>query len=331
MSKKDLHKALGPLAPLFEDPEILEIMVDGPNCVTIQKQGGMIEDTKVRFSSNEKLKSVIKAILEAVDVEMEDDKTVYDVRMSDNSRMMVVLSPVAINGHSVIFRKFMVRQITWEKLLEYKAITSEARDLIQSALNAEVNMLIAGGTASGKTTLANRVIELIPPERRIVAVEQTHELQFERPRAIFLEADDSLRAGMSDLLTAASKMRPDCLAVGELHGAEAMRVMQIFSNGHWGLTTIHADGVENALTRLEAMCLMANLGLGLDDIRAMIVSALKLIIYQECTVPNGKRKVTHISELRGLENGRYVLQPLMRYNPDTDQFEFTGIKPSWQS
>jgi pilus assembly protein CpaF len=115
-----------------------------------------------------------------------------------------------------------------------------------------------------------------------------------------------------------------------MNGAEAMRTMQIFANGHTGITTIHANSIENALTRLEAMCLMANLGLGLDDIREMIASALRLVLYQECLVPNGKRKVTQISELRGLENGRYVLQPLVRYNAESDKFEFTGAKPGWE-
>jgi pilus assembly protein CpaF len=329
MPKSDLTKALGPIAPLLDDPEVLEIMVDGPDHITFQKQGEKIQDAKAHFKSNNEVKDAIKAVLNSVGVMFEEDKAIYDARLSDNSRMLAVLSPAAVNGHSIVFRKFSARQVTWEKLLEYRAVTPEVRDLIQSALDAHVNILIAGGTASGKTTFANRIIELISPDERVVAVEQTHEFQFEHPRAVFLEADASLRAGMNDLLTAGSKMRGDWLVVGELLGAEALRAMQLFSNGHSGITTIHASSAENALTRLEAMCLMANLGLGLDDIREMIASALKLVLYQECLVRNGKRKVTQISELRGLENGRYILQPLMRYNPDTDQFEWTGIKPEW--
>ena len=280
--------------------------------------------------SNDEITELVEAVLNAVGIELEEDKTIYDVRLSDNSRMLAVLSPTSINGHSLIFRKWMTRQITWEKLLEYHSVSPEVLALIRSALKAQVNILVAGGTASGKTTLTNRIIELIPPEMRIVAVEQTHEFQFDHPRAVFLEADSGLHAGMNDLLTAASKMRPDCLVVGELLGAEAMRAMQIFSNGHWGITTIHATSAENALTRLEAMCLMANLGLGLEDIREMIVSALRLVIYQECLTPNGKRKITKMVELCGLENGRYVLKPLMRYNPETDAFETTGEKPGWE-
>lgn len=331
MSQKKLLKAFGPLASLFDDPDILEIMVDGPERVTIQKYGREIEDAEARFQSNESIKEMVQAVLEAVGVELEEDKTIYDVRLGDNSRMMAVLAPTAINGHSVIFRKWMTRQITWEKLLEYRSVSPEALALIRSALKAQINILVAGGTTSGKTTLANRIIELIPPEKRIVAVEQTHEFQFDHPRAVFLEAGSGLRAGMNELLTAGSKLRPDCLVAGELLGPEAMRVMQVFSNGHWGLTTIHASSAENALTRLEAMCLMANLGLGLDDIREMIVSALRLILYAEYLPPHGKRKITKIVELCGLENGRYLLKPLMRYHPDSDSFEMTGEKPGWES
>jgi len=329
MSQKELTQALGPLAKLFEDPEILTVMVDGPERITVEK-AGKIEETGLSFKSNAEIKAAVASVLKVMGVELDETKTIYDVRLTDNSRMMAILSPTAIGGHSVIFRKWLTRQVTWEKIIEYQSISAEGRDLIQSALHAHVNILVAGGTASGKTTLANRIIELLPPTERIVAVEQTHEFQFEHPRAVFLEADATLQAGMNDLLMAGSRLRPDWLVVGELLGPEVMRTMQIFGNGHTGLTTIHATGVENALTRLEAMCLMANLGLGLEDIREMIASALRLVVYLECLVPNGKRKVTQISELRGLQDGRYLLQPLMRYNHETGSFELTGAKPSWE-
>lgn len=328
MPTNDLHQALGSLAVFFEDSEITAIMVDGPQRVTVEKQG-RIEDTGIAFKSDDEVKNLIETILKSVGVEMEINKTIYEVRLTDNSRMLAVLAPTALTGNSLIVRR-ITSQITWDKLLEYHSVSPEVLDLIRSAIQAHVTMLVAGGTASGKTTLANRVVELIPPEERVVAVEQTHEFQFTHPRAVFLEADDAMHAKMNDLLTAGSKMRPDWLVVGEMNGAEAMRTMQIFANGHTGITTIHATSAENALTRLEAMCLMANLGLGLDDIREMIASALQLVVYQECLVPNGKRKITQISELRGLENGHYILQPLMRYDPEKDTFEMTGAKPGWE-
>lgn len=328
MSPKTKQTALTLIAPLLENPEITEIMIDGTERITIEK-GGKIEDTGLRFKSDDEVKAVIKEVLKMAGVEMEEGKTIYDVRLGDNSRMMAILSPTSINGHNVTFRKWAKTQITWEKLLDYNAISVDARDLIQSALRAHVSILMTGGTGSGKTTVANRVVELIPADERVVVVEQAHEMQFDHPRSIFLEADGAIATPINDLLTAGSKMRPDWLVIGELHGSESLRAMQLMGNGHNAISTMHATSAENALTRLEAMCLTANLGLGLDDIRQIIVSALRLIVYQE-RLPNGNRKVVQLVELKGLEEGRYILQPLMRYDAEKDAFEMTGAKPSWE-
>ncbi len=308
------------IAPLLEDPEVTEIMMDGPDRITIEKNG-RIEDTNIRFRSDEQIKEVIKEVLGMAGTALEEDKTLYDVRLGDNSRMIAILSPTSINGHSVTFRKWMKKQVTWEKLMEYKAISTEARDLIQSALNAHISILIAGGTSSGKTTVANR--------ERVVVVEQAHELQFDHPRSIFLEAGGAI-AQINDLLTAGSKMRPDWLVIGELHGAETLHALQIMGNGLSEISTMHAMSAENALTRLEAMCLMANLGLGMDEIRQTIASALGLIAFQE-RLPTGNRKIVQLVELKGLEDSRYILQPLMRYDIEQDKFEMTGAKPSWEN
>ena len=316
------------IKPLLEDPEVTEIMIDGIQRVTIEKQG-KIEDTGLHFPSEDAVKAMVKETLKMAGMDLEEGKTIYDVRVTDNSRMLAVLSPTSINGHNVAFRKWMKHQISWEKLLEYQSLSAEVRDLIQRALHAHVSVLIAGGTASGKTTFANRVIELIPADERVVVVEQTHELQFDHPLSIFLEADGAVRTPINDLLTAGSKMRPDWLVIGELHGAEALHALQLMGNGHSAISTMHATNAENALLRLEALCLTANLGLGMDEIRQTIVSGLRLIAYQE-RLPNGYRKVVQLVELKGLEEGRYVLQPLMRYNAEKDTFEMTGVKPSWE-
>lgn len=323
------QSALDILFPLLEDPDVMEIMIDGPERVAVEKHG-RIEDTTVRFNSNDEVKDVVRQSLEMAGYEMEEGKTIYEVRLSDNSRMVAVLSPTAIGGHSVIFRKWMTKQLTWERLIEFGSATPEFRDLMQRAVEANSSILIAGGTNSGKTTVANRVIELIPPEKRILVVEESHFLQFTHPHAVFLEAKSASGVTMNELLTTASRMRPDWLVVGELEGAEAMRVVQLFSNGYSGITTLHATSAENALTRLESMCLMANLGLGMDDIRQVISSALGLIVYQE-RLSNGQRKVMQLVEVKGLEDGRYILQPLMRYSYETDTLEATGAKPGWET
>jgi len=328
MATKTKQNPFALIQPLLEDPEVTEIMIDGTERITIEKNG-KITDTGLQFKTDDEVKAVVHETLKMAGVTMQDDQTIYDVRLGDNSRMIAILAPTSINGHNVTFRKWMKKQITWEKLLEYKAISSEARDLIQSALNAHVSILIAGGTSSGKTTFANRVIELISSDERVVVVEQAHELQFDHPRAIFLEAGAAVPIPMNDLLTAGSKMRPDWLAIGELHGSESLHALQLMGNGHNAIATMHATSAENALARLEAMCLTANLGLGIDEIRQIIASGLRLIAYQERT-PQGRRKVVQLVELKGVEDGRDILQPLMRYDPEKEAFEMTGVKPSWE-
>ena len=329
MPAKKKSNPLNVLAPFLEDPEVTEIMIDGPDHVTVEKNG-RIEDTDIRFRTNDQIKAVIKEVLGMAGTALEAGKTLYDVRIGDNSRMIAILSPTSIHGHSVTFRKWMKKQITWEKLLEHNAISTEIRDLIQSALNAHVSLLITGGASSGKTTVANRIVELISPAERVVVVEQAHELQFDHPRSLFLEAGSAVATPINELLTAGSKMRPDWLVIGELHGAEALHALQLMGNGHNAISTMHATSAENALTRLEAMCLMANLGLGMDEIRQTIASALSLILYQE-RLPNGNRKLVQLVELKGLEDSHYVLQPLVRYNAEQAAFEMTGAKPGWTS
>ena len=328
MATKKKQNPFALIEPLLEDPEVTEIMIDGTQRVSIEKRG-KIEDTGLHFSSDDEVKAVVRETLAMAGLDLEEGRTIYDVRVADNSRMMAILAPTSINGHNVTFRKWMKHQISWEKLLEYRSLSTEARDLIQRALHAHVSILIAGGTASGKSTFANRVIELIPSDERVVVVEQAHELQFDHPLSIFLEADGAVRTPINDLLTAGSKMRPDWLVIGELHGSEALHALQIMGNGHSAIATMHATSAENALARLEAQCLTANLGLGMDEIRQTIVAGLRLIAYQE-RLPNGQRKVVQLVELKGLENGQYVLQPLMRYNAGKDAFEMTGAKPGWE-
>lgn len=201
--------------------------------------------------------------------------------------------------------------------------------MLKSALQHRLNILIAGGTGSGKTTVANVLTDDFSDEERVVVVESVYELQPRLGRFVRLAADSSPDHSVADLVELAAKMRPDRLVIGELHGPEAMNVLNVFNMGHDGsLTLIHANNPEDALTCLESMCLMANLGLGIREIRSLIASALQLITYQQL-LPDGKRKLTHIVELCGLENGRYVLQPLFRYNRDTNTIDSTGAQPSW--
>ncbi|MEW5869171.1 MAG: ATPase, T2SS/T4P/T4SS family [Chloroflexota bacterium] len=327
MKHEELVQALGPLGGLYAQPEVQRILVDAPRQVLVER-GGRLEPSGVRFDSPEALEAVIEAALALAGVARSLGETIYEARLVDGARLLAVLPPTAPNGPYLVIGKLVVPTLTWEQLLEFGSVTPGELELLQSAIRARRNFLIAGGTASGKTTVANLLAESIPEQERLVIVEGVHEMQIRSPRAIFLEADEASGPSLSALLSAAARMRPDWLVVGELLGAESMRAMEIFSRGHNGMTTIHADSAEDALARLEALCLMANLGLGLNEIRTLIAAAIQVITYQE-RLPNGKRRLTHIVELRGLENGRYVLQPLWRYNPQNDQIEPTGLAASW--
>jgi pilus assembly protein CpaF len=328
MTEKDLLTALGPLAALYDDPAVLEIMVDAPERVLVERQG-KLEDAGVRFASPEDLRKVIDAVLALAGVQFYPEQTIADARLADGTRVLVVLPPTAVEGPYVVMRKLPAPVLTWDKLIEFGSINQEALDVLRSAVHTRQNMLIAGGTGSGKTTLMNMIAELVPADQRLVVIHGAYELHIRHSRVVPLVVGDPAVLSMADLITTASKMRPDWLVIGELLGAEAMRAVEIFGRGHSGMATLHANNAEDALSRLEAMCLMANLGLGMGEIRSMIASALQLVTYQE-RLPDGSRKLTQIVELCGLDNGRYVLQPLFRYSPQSGKLKATGTKPTWE-
>jgi len=328
MYDKSILTALGPLATLFEDPAVTEIMVDGPDRV-IYERDGVIEDAAIQFDPPETLRTLVDNLLALAGTAIAAGVTIKDIRFPDNrSRALIVLPPTALTGPYIVIRKTIFAQVTWDLLFKYGAMNQEVRNLLQATILARANILVAGGPGSGKTTILNRLAELVPPNERVVIVEASHEFQISHPRAIYLEAH-ATGMSMNDLLDASTKMRPDRLVISELQGSEALHVLEIFNRGHdGGMTTIHSIGIEDTLTRLEAMCLMANLGLGLSEIRSMIASAFQMILYQK-RLPDGKRRIIEIVELRGLQDEHYILQPLMRYNPENDMMELTGIKPSW--
>jgi pilus assembly protein CpaF len=328
MIPPELTRTLGPLAALYADPEVLEIMVDGPDRVLVERHG-RLEDAGVRFDSPQTLQAMIDSTLKLGGILLGPGQTIGDVRLPGGvARMLVVLPPTAPAGPTLAIRKLIVPSLSWEKLLEFRAISQPVLDLLLGAIHARKSILVSGGTGSGKTTVLDLLAESIPAEERLVVAEEVHEIQIRRPRAVFLEAATPARVPMADLLSAAARMRPDWLIIGELCGPEALRAVEILGRGHNGMTTIHAESVENALARLEMLCLMANVGLGLAEIRSLIASALPVISYQQ-RLASGNRRITQIVELCGLEHDRYVLQPLARYSPETDTVEVTGAQPSW--
>lgn len=328
MSTQPILTALGPLASLFEDPTVTEIMVDSPERVTYERSG-KIEVAAIRFDPPETLRALADNILALAGTALAPGETIKDVRFPDNrSRALIVLPPTAITGPYIVIRKTIYAEVTWELLYKYGSMNQETYDLLRGAVLVRANILVAGGPGSGKTTILNRLAELIPADERVVIVEASHEFQISHPGAVYLEAH-AKGIPIKDLLEASTKMRPDRLVISELQGSEALHVLEIFNRGHdGGMTTIHSLGIEDTLTRLETMCLMANLGLGLAEIRTMITSALQMIVYQRL-LPNGKRRITEIVEICGVQDERYILQPLMRYNAGNDTMELTGVQPSW--
>ena len=328
MVQNDYLEALGPLVPLYEDPEIHEIMVDAYDKVIVDRMGRLV-DVKVNFESPAALRAVIDTLMALGGITLGKEQTSGHLRLPDASRCLAVIPPTAVDGPYLVIRKTHAAHFSMDDLISFGSVSVEQYALLRSALQTRQNILIAGGTGSGKSTVANVLTDEFPDDERVVVVESVYELQPRFERFVRLAADSSPDHSMEDLVNLAAKMRPDRLIVGELHGPEAFQTLNVFNMGHDGsLTLLHANSPEDALSRLETMCLMANLGLGINEIRTLIASALQLITYQE-HLPDGSRKLTQVVELLGLKNGRYVLQPLFRYNPETKIIESTGYQPSW--
>jgi pilus assembly protein CpaF len=273
---------------------------------------------------------VIDAVLALDGVALGPGQTAAEIRLPDNSRFLGLIPPTAADGPCLVIRKFFKSPMTMERLYELSAITPDEHALLKSAIQARVNIIVAGDTGSGKTTFLNLFTGDIPAEERVVTVEETLELQPRAVRVVRLATENTSGMTFTELINISARTRPDRLVFGEMRGPEVMRMLQIMSVGHDGaLSTIHATGPEDALARMESFCLMANLGLGLSEIRALISSTIGLIVFLQ-RQPNGVRKVAAITEVRGQENDRYVLQPLFRYNPVTEAHEATGVKPGWE-
>jgi pilus assembly protein CpaF len=315
---------LGPLEPLLEDDSINDIMVNGPYRTFIERRG-KVEMANIRFRDAAHLASVCQRIAAAVGRRVDESSPMVDARLKDGSRVNIVFMPLALDGPYLSIRKFGRKVIDFAKLIEFKALTPPVAKVLEIAGRARLNVIISGGTGSGKTTLMNAMSRLIDPGERIVTVEDAAELQLQQPHVVRLETRPASLEGKGeitqrDLVRNALRMRPDRIIIGEVRAGEAFDMLQAMNTGHDGsMSTIHANTTRDALTRVENMVQMGNMGLPSKAIRTQIAGAVDLIVQVE-RHRDGGRRITQVTEVCGMEGDVITMN-------DVFQFQVIGDGP----
>jgi pilus assembly protein CpaF len=308
----------GPIERFLADPTVTEVMVNGGNAIYIER-GGKLLRTNERFGSDARLRQVIDKIVSAVGRRIDESSPMVDARLPDGSRVNAVVPPLAIDGPVLTIRKFAKQRLTVDDLIGFGTISREATDFLSACVQGRLNILISGGTGTGKTTLLNVLSSLIPEDERIVTIEDAAELQLDQDHVIRLESRPVNLEGrgditIRDLVRNALRMRPDRIIVGETRGAEALDMLQAMNTGHDGsLSTVHANAPRDALSRLETMTLMAGLELPLRAVRDQIASALDLVVHLS-RLRDGSRRITQISEVVGTEGDVVSLSDLFAFD-----------------
>jgi pilus assembly protein CpaF len=313
---------LGPLEPLLEDESITDIMVNGPDRVFVEQRGKLVA-SNVRFRDVQHLANISQRIAASIGRRIDEASPMVDARLPDGSRVNIVFPPLALDGPCLSIRKFARRRIDFEKLVAFGSLTRPMARILQVASYCRLNILVSGGTGSGKTTLMNALSQTIDPAERIVTVEDAAELQLQQPHVVRLETRPASLEGRGeinqrDLVRNALRMRPDRIILGECRGAEAFDMLQAMNTGHDGsMSTIHANTSRDALTRVENMVMMGNLGLPTKAIRTQIASAIDLIIQVE-RQRDGVRRVVQITEVVGLEGDVFTLHDIFALESEVD-------------
>ena len=330
---------LGPIEPLLADPTVSDILVNTYRQIYIERHG-RLEKTPVRFQNDEHLMRIIDKIASNVGRRIDESSPMVDARLADGSRVNAIIPPLAVDGPSLSIRKFSVDPYTMRDLENFKSITPGMVEFLAAAVKARRNILISGGTGSGKTTMMNAMSSNISDNERIVSIEDAAELQLQQPHVVRLEIRPANIEGKGeimqrDLVKNALRMRPDRIIVGEVRGAEALDMLQAMNTGHDGsLTTIHANTPRDALTRLEHMVGMSGVPIPALVIRQQIAAALNLIVDIE-RLPDGRRVITSIQEITGMEENVVTVQEIFRFQRETvdsrghviGAFRATGIRP----
>ena len=331
-------QALAPLRPFMEDDLVTDILINGAGAIYVESEG-KLHLTGLRFPSDEKVLSIAKAIAAQGGRRVSSAHPLVDTRLPDGSRVNIVTPPLAVDGTAISIRKFSKSAVTLDAMAKQGNISSTLGDFLKVCARCRLNIIISGGTGSGKTTLLNALSEHIDPDERIVTVEDAAELRLRQPHVVRLETRPSSMVDgeitIRDLVRNALRMRPERIIVGEVRGPEAFDMLQAMNTGHEGsLTTVHANHPRDALARLENMVTMANLNLPGHSIRTQIASAIHLVV-QVSRMRDGKRRVTYVSEVVGMESDVITMQELFAFQSrgeDADgqlhgEFKWSGIMP----
>lgn len=330
----------GPLEPLLKDTSIDEIMVNGPNMIYIEREG-KIERVGARFDSEIHVYRIIDRIVAPLGRRVDEGQPFVDARLPDGSRVNVIIPPLALNGPTLTIRKFAKTPLTAEDLVKRQAFSNEFIEFMKACVKARLNIVVTGGTGTGKTTMLNVFSSYIPNDERIITIEDAAELQLRQEHVITLESRPKNIEGRGeitrgDLVVNALRMRPDRILVGECRSKEALDMLQAMNTGHEGsMTTVHANAPRDALHRLETMVLMAGFDLPLKAIREQIASALDVIVHLE-RMRDGTRRVTNVTEVQGMEGDVIITQEVFKWESagvkDGKVIGFlrsTGIRPKF--
>jgi pilus assembly protein CpaF len=330
----------GPITDLLNDDSITEVMVNSAQDVFFERKGLLFRAERT-FRDDEHVKRVIDRIVQPLGRRIDESSPMVDTRLPDGSRVNAIIPPLAVKGPSVTIRKFSKRKLTDQDLIRLGAMTAEMAEFLRACVGSKLNILVSGGTGSGKTTFLNMLASYIPPRDRIVTIEDPAELQLPQENWVSLETrpvnvEGKGLVAQRDLVKNALRMRPDRIIVGECRGSEAFDMLQAMNTGHDGsLTTVHANTPRDAISRVENMVLMANLDLPAKAIREQIASAIHLVV-QLSRLSDGSRRVTHVTELVGMEQDIISMQEIFtfrRYGMDENDrvlgaLEATGIRPN---
>ncbi|HVE75783.1 MAG TPA: CpaF family protein [Actinomycetota bacterium] len=309
---------LGPLEVLLRDPQITEVMINGPRDIRIER-GGRIEKSEVVLQSDDQIMHLIDRVIGPLGLRVDESQPFVEARLPDGSRLHAIIPPLSVKGPVVTIRKFAVLPFTLADLISNRTMSRGMAKFLDGAVKAKVNMVVSGGTGSGKTTLLNVLSGSIPEGERLITIEEAAELRLARDHVVSLEARPANIEGtgevtVRDLVRNALRMRPDRIIVGEVRGGEALDMLQAMNTGHEGsLSTCHANSPRDVLVRLETMVMMAELGLPPGPIRQQIASALDVIVHTT-RFPDGSRKVVRVSEIRGLTEHGLELVDVFRFN-----------------